>query len=119
MPLQISSERQLFRTQNSITPADTESVEVHGHTVRRYIGGIVTQCQINGSVVVHLCQRVYSNGRFGPPAGTMGIVAGIDIPGENSRSTNIIEVWFEGEQSPLHMKTKDLQTERSAETAPR
>jgi hypothetical protein len=96
-----------------------ESVEVHGHTVRRYIGGIATQCQINGSVVVHLGQRVYSNGRFGPPAGTIGIVAGIDIPGENGRSTNIIEVWFEGEQSPLHMKTKDLQTERLVETAPR
>jgi hypothetical protein len=99
--------------------SDTEEmVEVHGHTVRRNIGGIATQCQINGSSVVHLGQKVYANGRFGPADGTLGIVVGIDIPGENGRSTDIIEVWFEGEQSPLHMKTKDLQTERLAETTP-
>lgn len=96
-----------------------EMVEINGMAVRRNIGGIATRFEANGgSLAVNLGQRVYANGHFGPPDGTLGIVIGINLPGDG-RTTNCIDVWFEGECQVLHMKFKDLQTERLAETAPR
>lgn len=87
-----------------------ELVEVHGQVIKRNIGGICTQYRINGGAKkVDLGQRVYSNGRFGPPDGKMGIVIGIHLPGENGHTMDIIQVWFEGEQMSLSMKYKDLQ----------
>ncbi len=89
-----------------------EEVEINGHKVTRLKDGINIKCEINGSKPITLGQRVYSNGRFGPPAGTIGIVIGIHLPGHDGYSTNVFEVWFEGERGPLDMKTKDLQTEK-------
>lgn len=90
-----------------------ESVEVMGYTIKRNVGGICTECKVSGgSLAVGLGQRVYSNGQFGPPDGTLGIVVGIEIPGHNGHTTNIIKVWFEGQYQPLRMKFKDLQTEK-------
>lgn len=99
--------------------SDTEElVEIASFTIKRNIGGICTQCRINGTTVVNLGQKVFSNGRFGVPDDIMGLVVKINLPGDG-RSSDIIDVWFEGEHNPLHMKFKDLHTERLAETAPR
>lgn len=98
------------------TSETKELVEIGSFAITRNIGGICTQCRVNDRTVVNLGQKVYSNGKFGTPNGTMGLVVGIHLPGDG-RTSNIIDVWFEGEHIPLHMKFKDLQTERLTETA--
>ena len=58
---------------------------------------------------IELGQKVYSNGRIFAPKGTLGIVVGLHMPSESGRTSNIIEVWFEGFQNTREMKLKDLQ----------
>lgn len=56
---------------------------------------------------IKLGQKVCSNGRILVADCTVGIVIGIHEPGGDLTS-NIFEVWFEGEPSAVLMKTKDL-----------
>lgn len=67
-----------------------------------------------GEKEIKLGQRVYSNGAFATPAGTMGLVVGIEFPHQWGRSSNIIRVWFEGYDMPDNMKFKELLLEKGA-----
>lgn len=72
-------------------------------------GGRIISAVYSGREV-KLGQKVCSNGRIFVPDGTMGIVVCIREPGDGLTS-NIFEVWFEGEPSATLMKTKDLRFE--------
>ena len=60
---------------------------------------------------IKLGQRVYSNGNFAASTGTLGLVVAITPPFKNGRTTDIIQVWFEGDSSPSDMKFTDLRTQ--------
>lgn len=62
----------------------------------------------SGQLVV-LGQKVFANGRYGAPNGTMGIVIGLNLPYEDDRTSDILVVWFEGFEHEHHMKFKDLE----------
>ncbi|MBI5150952.1 MAG: hypothetical protein HZA34_00040 [Candidatus Pacebacteria bacterium] len=72
-------------------------------------GGQIVSAVYSGKEI-KLGQKVYSNGRIFVPAGTIGIVVEIHEPGDGLTS-NIFDVWFEGEPSATLMKTKDLRFE--------
>lgn len=69
-------------------------------------GGQIVSATYSGREI-KLGQKVRSNGRILVPNGTVGIVVRIHEPGDGLTS-NIFEVWFEGEPSATLMKTKDL-----------
>ena len=69
-------------------------------------GGHIISAVFSGREI-KLGQKVHSNGRIFVPDGTMGIVVEIHEPGGDLTS-NIFDVWFEGEPGPSLMKTKDL-----------
>lgn len=73
-------------------------------------GGRIVSAQIDGRKV-NLGQKVFSNGRMSIPNGTVGIIVEINEPYTDGRTSNILEVWFEGYREPYSMKTKDISWE--------
>ncbi len=60
---------------------------------------------------IELGQLVVSNGRFSVPRGRRGIVIRINLLYEKGRTSDILEVHFEGDHYPSIMKLKDLEFE--------
>jgi hypothetical protein len=54
-------------------------------------------------------QEVVSNGRFGPPAGAVGVIEEILLPHENGRTSDVLIVRFRGADLPFSMKPADLE----------
>ncbi len=87
-----------------------EFLEIGSYRLERFAGSgpVISIKIIASNLEVKLGQRVYSNGRFWAPKGTLGIVVGIGVPFENALTTDIIVVHFEGDYCPVHMKFRDL-----------
>ncbi len=87
-----------------------EFLEVDGYRLTRIGGGgvITSVAVIVSGLEVKLGQRVYSNGQFGVPKGTLGLVVEIKAPRENGRTSDVVVVHFEGGCSPTHMKFHEL-----------
>jgi len=91
-----------------VKEGSVEFLECAGYRLERFVNaGQITSIKFY-SLELKLGQRVYSNGRFGPPKGTLGIVVKIGIPYEDGRTNDVIVVHFEGESSSIHMKFRDL-----------
>jgi len=58
--------------------------------------------------IVSLGQKVTSNGRYGHKKGVWGIVVLLEMPFEHGQTSDVIKVWFEGEEDATRMKFKDL-----------
>lgn len=58
-----------------------------------------------------LGKMVTANGRFAVREGTRGIIVKINLPYEEGRTVDIIDVWFEKAHGPSSMKHKDLKFE--------
>lgn len=69
----------------------------------------IVRISSDASKSVRLGQLVKSNGRFFVAAGTIGIVIAIHVPYEGGHTSNVIEVWFEGQLTSSRMKFRDLQ----------
>ena len=95
--------------------SQTTKFQKNGFEITKDDGGRIISVIENADCAVareiKLGQKVYSNGRLLIPDGIFGIVVGLHEPYHNSRTTNIFEVWFEGDSHTTFMKTKDLMFE--------
>lgn len=57
---------------------------------------------------IRLGQRVTSNGAHGIPKGRRGIVVGLCRPGLNNRTSNVIDVIWDGATFSIGVKFKEL-----------
>lgn len=60
------------------------------------------------SKTVRLGQKVQASGKALKQAGAVGKIVDLRTPFENGRSGDVIDVLFEGDVVPCHMKFKDL-----------
>lgn len=72
-------------------------------------GGQIVSAVYSGREI-KLGQKIVSNGRIFVSDGTVGIVVRIHEPGDGLTS-NIFEIWFEGQHGSSMMKTKDIRFE--------
>jgi|SRR3989338_3282272 len=94
----------------------TEVIEQNGFLFQRNrCGEIVGQPYVAQygptglGLMVRIGQKVFANGRIHFPKGTMGLVVKIYLPFTDGKTTDILRVWFEGNDKPTSMKFKDLE----------
>ena len=81
--------------------------EVNGFFLERETGGVYYSIR-NNRARAERGQVVIANGKFGAKEGTRGIVIKIHRPYANGKTSNVIEVHFEGHRFSHHMKFHDL-----------
>lgn len=81
----------------------------YGFTMEKNEQGVIIK--ITGSLdqSVKVGDNVVSNGRIFVPRGTPGVVKKIHPVFEGGRTTDVIEILFEGEESTYMMKFKDME----------
>lgn len=86
-----------------------EEYHAHGMDITKKLDRIILIR--SGDHEVKIGQRVVSNGRYPEFAkeGVSGIVTKLDEPHTDGRTTDVINVWFEGNAYPHYMKFRDLQ----------
>jgi hypothetical protein len=86
-----------------------EEYHAHGMDITKKLDRIISIKK--GDREVKIGQRVVSNGRYPEFAkeGVSGIVTKLDEPHTDGRTTDVINVWFEGNAYPHYMKFRDLQ----------
>lgn len=86
-----------------------EEYHAHGMDITKKLGRIVSVKSNDREVKIG--QRVFSNGRYPEFAkeGVSGIVVKLHEPHTDGRTTDVINVWFEGNSRDNAMKFKDLQ----------
>ncbi len=90
----------------------TEIVDVVGYQLHSVRGHRIHMIRVSNGREIRLGQRVYANGRFGAEDGTLGLVTNLATPFSGCRTSDIIDVWFEGFDSAISMKAKDLRPEK-------
>ncbi len=81
--------------------------DVHGYILERHENGTCVLAISHGGYRIYRGKMVISNGRFAPK-GRRGIVIEINVPYSNDKTSNVIEVHFEDENSARLMKFRDL-----------
>ena len=76
---------------------------------RRAVSGRIVGISQSTEQVFYLGARVASNGRHSNvPAGASGTIVNLVEPGTPGYTSNIIDVWFDGDTCPTLMKPKEI-----------